>query len=196
LEYLKKNIIGGYNLSCIGDNRMHSCLLTKYGNSIADQSLKEAYKKLNIKPVIYSFLKRGSDERQYNSPGIDIPIASIFRSKFGEYPEYHTSLDNFDVVTKEGLRGGFLITKTAIEILLRKIIPKNTVVCEPQMSRRKLYPTISFNNRSNLTNDIMNFLQYADGTNDLKKIATLINISKNRANKIKKILIEKKLIKL
>jgi aminopeptidase-like protein len=175
---------------------MHSCLLTKYGNSIADQSLKEAYKKLNIKPVIYSFLKRGSDERQYNSPGIDIPIASIFRSKFGEYPEYHTSLDNFDVVTKEGLRGGFLITKTAIEILLRKIIPKNTVVCEPQMSRRKLYPTISFNNRSNLTNDIMNFLQYADGTNDLKKIATLINISKNRANKIKKILIEKKLIKL
>jgi aminopeptidase-like protein len=196
LEYIKKNTIGGYNLSCIGDNRMHSCLLTKYGNSIADQSLKEAYKKLNIKPVIYSFLKRGSDERQYNSPGIDIPIASIFRSKFGEYPEYHTSLDNFDVVTKEGLGGGFLITKKAIEILLRKIIPKNIVMCEPQMSKRKLYPTISFNNRSDLTKDIMNFLQYADGTNDLKKIATLINISKNRANKIKKLLIKKKLIQL
>ena len=75
-----------------------------------------------IKPKIFTFLDRGSDERQYNSPGIDLPIASIFRTKYGEYPEYHTSLDNFDVVTKRGLEGGFLVAKTAINILLKKAI--------------------------------------------------------------------------
>ena len=193
---LKKNVIGGYNLSCIGDERMHSCLLTKYRNTIADQSLLEAYKKLNIKPKIYNFLKRGSDERQYNSPGIELPIASIFRSKYGEYPEYHTSLDNFDLVTKKGLRGGFLIAKTAIEILLEKLIPKFKILCEPHMSKRNLYPTISFNNKSKKIKNIMDFLQYADGKNDLKKIAKHTHMSIHMANKINKLLLKKKLIQI
>ena len=74
-----------------------------YGDSVSDKSLIEAYKKLKIKFKLYSFLERGSDERQYNSQGIDLPIASIFRTKYGEYPEYHTSLDNFDLVTKNGI---------------------------------------------------------------------------------------------
>ena len=104
---LKSNLIGGYNLSCIGDERQHSCLLSKYENSPSDKALIEAYKKLRIKYKKYSFLERGSDERQFNSPGIDLPITSIFRSKYGEYPEYHTSLDNFSLVTIKGVKDGF-----------------------------------------------------------------------------------------
>lgn len=196
LESLKKNVIGGYNLSCIGDDRMHSCLLTKYKNTIADQSLLEAYKKLNIKPKIYNFLKRGSDERQYNSPGIDLPIASIFRSKYATYPEYHTSLDNFDLVTKEGLKGGFLIAKNAIEILVEKIIPKVKILCEPHMSKRNLYPTISSNYKTKFLKNIMNFMQYADGKNDLKMIAKRIKISRSLAHNINKFLLKKKLIEI
>ena len=68
LDNLKKNVVGGYNLSCIGDERQHSCMLTKYGDSVSDKSLIEAYRKLKIKFKLYSFLERGSDERQYNSP--------------------------------------------------------------------------------------------------------------------------------
>ena len=105
---LKDRVIGGYNLSCIGDERNHSCILSKYENSPSDDSLIEAYKKLKIKKYkIYSFLKRASDERQFNSPGIDLKITSIFRTKYGEFPEYHTSLDNFNVVTLKGIKGGY-----------------------------------------------------------------------------------------
>ena len=194
---LKKNIIGGYNLSCVGDERQYSCILSKYENTPADDALIESYKKLNIKYKKYSFLERGSDERQYNSPGIDLPIASISRSKYGTYPEYHTSLDNFEtVVTKKGIRGSYKLAKTAISILLKKIIPKNKILCEPQMSKRNLYPYISTNNRPKITKNIMNFLQYADGKNDLKKIAKLINISIREAVKIKKILLKQKLIEI
>jgi aminopeptidase-like protein len=195
LKYLKENLIGGYNLSCIGDNRMHSCMFTKYGNTNSDKSLKEAYKKLKIKPTIYNFLKRGSDERQYNSPGIDLPVTSIFRTKYGEYPEYHTSLDNFDLVTKKGLSGGFLVAKTAIKILLKKIIPKSKILCEPNMGKRKLYPSLSGNKINQSTKDYMNFITYSDGKNDLQSISKYIKKNYSTTKKIYKFLKIKKIIK-
>ena len=194
LEYLKSNLIGGYNLTCIGDDRMHSCMLTKYKNSLSDRALIEAYKKLKIKFKVFSFLKRGSDERQYNSPGIDLPVSSIFRSKYSEYPEYHTSLDNFNLVTKKGIKGGFLVAKTAIEILLNKKIPKNKFLCEPNMSKRKLYPTLSNNKVNQSTKDIMNFLAYADGKNDIENISKYISKNYLATNKIYNFLIKNNLI--
>lgn len=97
-------MIGGFNLSCIGDERQHSCMLTKKGNNPSDFAILEAYKKLKLKFKKYSFLQRGSDERQYNSPGIDLPISSIFRTKYGDFKEYHTSLDDFNLVTQKGIK--------------------------------------------------------------------------------------------
>ena len=194
LKSLRKNLIGGYNLSCIGDDRMHSCIFSKYNDRIADTALKEAYKKLKIKPKIFSFLSRGSDERQYNSPGIDLGIASIFRTKYGEYPEYHTSLDNFDVVSKKGLRGGYLVAKNAIQILLNKIVPKSGIMCEPNMGKRKLYPTLSNNKISKFTKNIMNFITFSDGKNDLKEISKLIKLSFLKTKKIYFFLLKKKLL--
>ena len=182
---LKKNIIGGYNLTCMGDEGLHSCMFSKYKNSKSDQCLIEAYKKLNLKYKIYSFLDRGSDERQYNSVGIDLPIASIFRSKYGTYPEYHTSLDDFNFVTKKGITESTKVARKAIEILSGKIFPKNLILCEPFMTKRNLYPTLSrYNNKTKGLANIMNFLQYADGKNDLWDISALININKKETLKI------------
>ena len=185
LKKLKKNLIGGYNLTCIGDEKNHSCIFSKYNNSIADKSLKEAYKKLNIKFKKYSFLERGSDERQYNSPGIDLPIATICRTRFGKFKEYHTSLDNFELVTEKGLTGGFKVAKKAIEILQNKVIPRNKILCEPQLSKRNMYPTLSTKNpKNNLTKKTMDFLQYADGKNDLDDISKIIKVDKKLSYKI------------
>jgi len=194
LNNLKKNLIGGYNLSCIGDDRQYSCMLSKYENTLADIALIESFKKLKINYKIYSFLKRGSDERQYNSPGIDLPIASIFRSKYGEYPEYHTSLDNFKLVTKSGIYGGFKVAKTAIRILINKIIPINRILCEPQMGKRGLYSNLSTKNVNIFSRRLMNFLQYSDGKNDLFKISKLIKLKMSEVLKIYKILKKEKLV--
>ena len=195
IKYLKENVIGGYNLSCIGDERQHSCMFSKYQNSPSDEAVIEAYKLLKIKDYkVYSFLKRGSDERQYNSPGIDLKISSIFRTKYGEYSEYHTSLDNFNLVTTKGCAGGFNVARKSIEILLERIYPKCRVMCEPQMGKRGLYPTLSKKNEKKLTISYMDFLQYADGTNSLEKISSLIKLDFKSVKKIYSTLLKNNLI--
>ena len=129
---------------------------------------------------------------------MDLPIASIFRSKYGEYKEYHTSLDNFKLVTIKGLTGGYKVAKTSIEILLKKIIPKSILLCEPQMSKRDLYPTLSnffsINKHHEFSRSVMDFLQYSDGTNDLKNISNIIGVSFERVNKIYILLKKHKLV--
>ena len=195
LNYLKKNVIGGFNLSCIGDERNHSCMYSKYQNSPSDEAIIEAYKKLKIEKFkIYSFLKRGSDERQYNSPGIDLKITSIFRTKYGEYPEYHTSLDNFSMVTLKGITGGYKVAKTALKLMDKKIYPKFKILCEPQMGRRGMYPTLSTKEPIKIIKQYMNFLQYADGSNSLNKISSFINLDVRSIKKIYKILLKKNLL--
>ena len=195
IKYLKANVIGGYNLSCIGDERHHSCMFSKYQNSPSDEALIEAYKSLKIKNYkVYSFLKRGSDERQYNSPGIDLKISSIFRTKYGEYPEYHTSLDNFNLVTLKGCVGGFNVARKSIEILLDRVYPKFKIMCEPQMGKRGLYANLSVGKSEKLTQSIMDFLQYAEGINSLQKISNLIGLDFIKVKKINKLLLKNNLI--
>ena len=170
-------------------------MFSKYRNSPSDEAVIEAYKLLKIKNYkVYSFLKRGSDERQYNSPGIDLKISSIFRTKYGEYPEYHTSLDNFNLVTLKGCVGGFNVARKSIEILLKRIYPKCKIMCEPQMGKRGLYPTLSTKNEKKLSMSYLDFLQYADGTNSLEKISNLIKLELNSVKKIKSILFKNNLL--
>ena len=197
LELLKRNVVGGYVLTCIGDEKNYSLLTTKYKNTNSDFAAIQAFKKYNIKYKTYSFLNRGSDERQYNSPGVDLPIASILRTKYGEYPEYHTSLDDFKLVTKKGLNGGFKIAKESILNIMNYIIPQNTVLCEPQLQKRNLYESLStkkISKKKNNSRQILNFLQYADGKNNLETIGSLIKLKIKETLKLYKILKNKKLI--
>ncbi len=196
-KHLKKYVIGGYNLSCIGDERKHSCIFTKYGNKLTDKALVNAYKKLKINFKKYSFLQRGSDERQFNHSGVNLPIATICRSKFFEYPEYHTSLDDFKLVTKKGLNGGFKVAKEAINNLQKIIVPISKTICEPQLGKRGLYKNISIKTQfsyKNFTKNLLSFLQYSDGTNDLDQISNYLNITKIQTNKIYFILKKNRLV--
>ena len=186
IDHLKKNVCGGFNLSCIGDDRNHSCMFSKFEDSASDEALVEAYNKLKINYKKYSFLHRGSDERQYSSPGVDLPITSIFRTMYGRYKEYHTSLDDFSLVTYSGIKGGFEVAKKAIEQLQNKIIPKNKIMCEPKLDKRNLYPTLGTKDHKIEPRKIMNFLMYSNGRYSIDKISRLTNIKLAECLKIYK----------
>jgi aminopeptidase-like protein len=172
---MKKNIVAGFNISCIGDDRAYSYLPSRSGNTPADVAARHTLKHLHPEFLTYSYLERGSDERQYCSPGIDLPVCSIMRSKYGCYPEYHTSLDNLDLVTPSGLLGGYEVIKKAIECLEMDEILAPTILCEPQLGKRGLYPTISTKNSGAEVRNMMNYLAYCDGFTSSLKIAEKIN---------------------
>ncbi len=137
---LKKNVLAGYNLSCVGDERNFSIINSPSANTISDISLESALiGKKNVK--VYSYLDRGSDERQYCSPLVNLPLCGFSRSK--EYPEYHTDQDNFSVVTEKGLNGSLEVFKNIIDSFENGILPKTKIICEPNLGKRNLYPTIS-----------------------------------------------------
>ena len=174
IDIMKKNIIAGFNITTIGDDRSYSFIPTRYGNTLSDKISKHILS--DIEYIEYSYLDRGSDERQYCSPGVDLPIATICRTKYGEYPEYHTSLDDLTVISPTGLYGGYDKLKQAIILLEKNEKYKVKVLCEPQLGKRGLYPTISTKSSGTIVKDMMNFIAYADGNNDLIDIANIINV--------------------
>lgn len=174
---LKKKVVAGFNISCIGDERSYSYLPSRNGNTISDKVAKHVLKWTDPNYITYSWLNRGSDERQYCAPGIDLPIASILRTKYGEYPEYHTSLDNLDnVVTPKGLHGGYWALRRALELIEKNNIYKANFMCEPQMGKRGLYPTLSTKKSDEQITVMMNFISLCDGEHSLLDIAEKINL--------------------
>ncbi|MGO9952137.1 MAG: DUF4910 domain-containing protein [Dissulfurispiraceae bacterium] len=176
LDHMKQNIVAGFNFTCVGDERAYSFLPSRNGATIADKAALNILQSKHPDFIRYSYLDRGSDERQYCSPGVDLPVVSIMRSKYREFPEYHTSLDNLDFVTPAGLQGSFAVHKDCFELLENNRVYRVTCLGEPQLGRRGLYPTISTNESYRQVNDMMNLLAYADGKLDLIDISTIIQV--------------------
>ena len=175
-QEMKKNIIAGFNITCVGDDRSYSYLPSRTGDTLADQVAKHVLTHTHPDYLSYSFLDRGSDERQYCSIGIDLPICSIMRTKYGCYPEYHTSLDDLNLVTAAGLLGSYEVLKKSIQCLEANKTLISTVCCEPQLGKRGLYPTIGTKNGDTQVQNMMDFLAYCDGVSTNVEIAEKIKI--------------------
>jgi len=175
LGIMKKNVKAGFNISCIGDNRAYSYVASRYENTLADKVVSNVLSFNHPDFIKYSFLDRGSDERQYCSPGVDLPLVTLSRSKYGTYPEYHTSLDNLDVVTEEGLLGGYELVKDCINVIENNRVFRVTCYGEPQLGKRGLYPNLSTKKSGASVETMMDFIAYADGNNDLLKISKIIH---------------------
>jgi aminopeptidase-like protein len=197
LNQLKEKVVAGFNLTCIGDNRSYSFLPSRAGNTISDNIAKHVLRHIDKNFIEYSWAERGSDERQFCAPGVDLPIATIMRSKYGTYPEYHSSLDDFGlVVTPEGLEGGFQAVKSAILALEINCFPKTKVLCEPQMSSRNLYPKVSSRYFNYDHRRLLDVLTWADGENSMLDIANKMDISIFEVDEMVKVLLEHDLISI
>ena len=176
-DCMKDNVFSGFNVSCVGDNRAYSYLPSRNGNTLSDNIAKHVLSHIDPNYKSYSWFDRGSDERQYCAPGIDLPIASIMRTKYGQYPEYHTSLDDLEnVVTPEGLNGGYWALRRAIEVIEKSKNYRVTVLCEPQLGKRGLYPTLSSKKPVEQVRLMMHLISLCDGTSSLMEIADNLKV--------------------
>ena len=193
-KIMKKNIICGFNLSCVGDERSYSHVTSRNGDTLADQAISSSIFHFKNKKE-YSFLHRGSDERQYCSPGIDLPVATFCKSKFGEYPEYHTSDDNLNFVTKKGLDQSMEVFSNIIETLEIGCIAKNQFKCEPNVGKRNLYPLTSKKGSYENIKLRMNLFAYSDGKENIFNIAKKIGVPLREVLNEYKLLLKKKLLR-
>jgi aminopeptidase-like protein len=180
LDTLKKNVRAGFQLSCVGDERAFSYVPSRKGGTLADRvalnTLLRSPRAATTK--IYTFGDRGSDERQYCAPGIDLPLCSVMRSKYGAYPEYHTSLDDLNFVTPAGLQGSFDAYVEMLTVLEENAVYRIKCLGEPQLGRRGLYPNLSTvqNSKLDQVKLMMDLIAYCDGTADLIEIAETLQV--------------------
>ena len=194
LEVLQQRVKAGFVLSCVGDNRTYSMVSTKYEDTLADRVLNNVLRFHYPDYIRYSFMKRASDERQYGSAGVDLPVCAFCRSKYHEYPEYHTSADNMDLISPEGLSGAYEVMVKVINALENNNFYQMQCKCEPQLGKRGLYPTVSQKGTKGDARYMQDFIAYADGRNDLIGISNILDIPVDKLIPIKDQLMEHHLL--
>jgi len=172
-ENCLKNIKFGLVVTCVGDNGISTYQKTKQGDNLIDKIVEKVLidsgKDFNLR----NFNPSGSDERQYSSPGINLQMGSLMRTPYGDYPEYHTSADNLELVDSNSLADSFKKYLDVIYIVENNGIYLNlNPKCEPQLGRRGLYDMIG--GRRELLFDkegLFWVLNFSDGTYSLLDIA-------------------------
>ena len=194
LEAMQQHVKAGFVLSCVGDDRTYSMVSTKYEDTLADRVLENVLHYHYPDYIRYSFMKRASDERQYGSAGVGLPVCAFCRSKYHEYPEYHTSADDLSLISPEGLQGSYDAMVKVINALEYNRHYQMTCPCEPQLGKRGLYPTISQKGTYAAFRTLQHFTAYADGRNDLIGISNILQVPVDQLIPIVRKLMEQHLI--
>ena len=173
LKALKDNVRAGFVLTCCGDDGPFSYMPSRTGATYADKVALRVLSKFAPNHVKYSFGQRGSDERQYCSPLVDLPVCSIMRSKYHEYWQYHTSADDLSFVTSSGLRKTLEFYAALISEIEANDLPRAVFHGEPQLGKRGLYPTTGGQINQASIGALIDLLAFSDGTNDLTEISSI-----------------------
>jgi aminopeptidase-like protein len=193
-RHLKKKMICGYNISCVGDNRAFSYVETPFKDTLADDAIKASLNDIsNVKA--YDFFDIGSDQKQYCSPLLRLPYCTFSRSRVEFYPEYHTSKDDLSVVSDDGINGSFEIIKTIIDAFELGIFPKLAVYCEPQLGKRGLYPSSTMKSFEGAIKARMSIISLCDGKTTIFQIANTLNYNLRGVVDECKLLSKNKIIK-
>lgn len=135
-----KRIRHGLVLTCIGDASGFHYKKSRRGDAEIDRAVAHVLRHCGESAAILDFSPYGYDERQYCSPGFDLPVGCLMRSMWGQFPEYHTSADNLEFIHPERLAGSLRVCLTVCDVLERNNFYLNqNPFCEPQLGKRNLY---------------------------------------------------------
>jgi aminopeptidase-like protein len=168
-----QHIKHGLVLTCIGDAGKSHYKKSRRGDAEIDRVMNYVLQCSNQEYVIKDFSPYGYDERQFCSPGFNLPVGCLMRTPHGLYPEYHTSADNLDLVQPEFIADSFTKVLEALYILEnnKKYINQNPK-CEPQLGRRGLYGAIGAQTNTQKKEMAMLWvLNLCDGDHSLLDIA-------------------------
>ncbi len=193
LNFLRQNLVAGINISCVGDKGKFSLISSLNESTYADKISLRILKKRNFKK--YSFLDRGSNERQFGCQNLNLPFVTICRSRFGEYKQYHTSADNLKILSEKNLRESTILIKDIIyEIQKNRIFLKNTI-CEPFLTKYNLVNLIGGPKKDRYFQEIQNIIAYVGKDFDIKELSIKLKMNFKKTLEIIMHLKKKRILK-
>ena len=195
LNHLKKNLIAGFNLTCIGDSGKFSIVKSINENSYADFLVKRIFNPTETN--YYSYLFRGSNERQFGCQNLNLPFVTISRSLYGKYHQYHTSEDDLNLISEKNLKKSLYKIISLINEIQNNEIYVKKIDCEPFLTKYNLIKSTNFSpgKIKKFNSDLLNVVAYIEKNKDMKILSDILDIKKDKLNKIVKILEKKGIIK-
>lgn len=171
-EQAAPRIRAGLVAAGLGDRGPFHYKRSRRGDTEIDRAAVSALRDAGVEHGVSDFTPFGYDERQFCSPGFDLPVGSLTRRPYGTYPEYHTSADDLAFIGPESLAGSLALYLRVIAALegngrYRNLNPK----CEPQLGKRGLYSELGGEHRGRHELALLWVLNYSDGEHDLLAIA-------------------------
>jgi aminopeptidase-like protein len=196
LKNLKNNLFAGFHLTCIGLGKNLSIIKTKNESSYTNKILSILLKDFSNNYNEYSYLDRGSDERQYNAPGIELPVATVMRTKFGSFKEYHTSKDNLKILKLNEIKNSFEFLIKLIEFIENDYILNSKIIGEPFFRKRNMYRKLGTKNSLSIEEqDLFNVAAYAKNIR-VSDLCLKLNRKPSQLFPVIDLLSEKKIIEL
>jgi aminopeptidase-like protein len=192
------NIKHGFVVTCVGDSGHMTYKKTRDGNTLLDRIAEKVLIDSGDRYRILDFFPFGSDERQFSSPGFNLPMGTLMRTLYYDFPEYHTSADNLNFVKSEYLADSLEKYTKAIFILENnKTYINLNPKCEPQLGKRGLYEMIGGRKSGETLKFAMLWvLNLSDGKNSLLDISVRSGMKFEDIKKAADTLFAKKLLKI
>lgn len=172
-EHKVENIKHGLVVSCLGDGGGPTYKKSRRGQALIDRAACHVLKHAATAPNILDFSPYGYDERQYCSPGFDMPVGLLQRGRFGCFPEYHTSADDLSFIKPRYLASSYALIVSVLDVLERNRWPISAnPKCEPHLGRRGLYDSLGGHQQApHYTMALLWVMNLADGTHTLLDMA-------------------------
>lgn len=190
-EAILPRIKHGLVLSCVGDPGRFNYKRSRRGNAEIDRVVEHVLRQTEDDFVVSDFSPYGYDERQYCSPGINLPVGCFMRTPNGKYPQYHTSADDLSLIRAEALAQSFQRLLRIVQTLeANQTYLNQNPKCEPQLGRRGLYRNMGGTSGNRFEESLMWVLNFSDGSHSLLDIAERSGLDFNELDQAAKALLK------